>query len=168
MTDLDYKSAHQLNAVLGWLELGNVKEAREELNRMGEKEQERPDLLEVRWILDARQEDWPAALQTAERLLEVAPENSVGWLHRAYAIRRVPEGSVQKAAEVLRPAVDKFPKEATIPYNLACYSCVLGEEEEAMDWLREAVRRGGIKKIRAMALGDDDLEPLWPKIRKLK
>ena len=44
----------------------------------------------------------------------------------------------------------------------------LGEEEEAMDWLREAVRRGGIRKIRAMALGDDDLEPLWAKIRKLK
>ena len=68
MTDLDFKSAHQLNAVMGWLELGNVKEAREELDRIGPDVQERPDLLEVRWILDARQEDWPAALKTAERL----------------------------------------------------------------------------------------------------
>src|SRR5688500_14723815 len=103
MTDLDFTSAHQLNAVLGWLELGNFREAREELNRMGAKEQARPDLLEVRWVLDARQEDWPAALETAERLLQVAPENCAGWLHRAYAVRRAPEGTLEKASAVLRP-----------------------------------------------------------------
>ncbi|HVK59562.1 MAG TPA: tetratricopeptide repeat protein [Candidatus Kapabacteria bacterium] len=168
MTDLDFKSAHQLNAVLGWLELGNVTEAREELNRIGAEVQERPDLLEVRWILDARQEDWPAALCTAERLVKVAPDNSSGWLHRAYAIRRVPEGSVEKAAQVLRPAMDKFPTEPTIPYNLACYECVLGNLDGARTWLDEAARRGSRKKIRTMALRDEDLEPLWPEIRKWK
>lgn len=168
MTDLDFKSAHQLNAVLGWLELGNVKEAREELDRIGPAVQERPDLLEVRWILDARQEDWPAALKTAERLLQVAPENSAGWLHRAYAIRRVPEGSLEKSAEVLRPAVEKFPEEPTIPYNLACYECMLGNLEEARRWLQEAMKRGSVKKIRTMALRDADLEALWPEIKKLK
>lgn len=168
MTDLDFTSAHQLNAVLGWLELGNVKEARAELNRMGAREQNRADLLEVRWILDARQEDWLEALQTAERLLQVAPENSSGWLHRAYALRRVPDGSVEKAAEALSPAVDLFPEEPTIPYNLACYACVVGNLDEARRWFKEAVRRGVPKKIRAMALSDLDLEALWPEIKKLK
>lgn len=168
MTDLDFKSAHQLNAVLGWLELGNTKEAREELNGMGAREQNRADLLEVRWILDARQEDWPAALKTAERLLEVAPDNFSGWLHRAYATRRVPEGSPEKAAEVLKPAADKFPDEPTIPYNLACYDCVLGNLEEARRWFKEAVKRGGAKKMKAMALRDLDLEVLWPEIRRMK
>jgi Flp pilus assembly protein TadD len=168
MTDLDFTSAHQLNAVLGWLELGNVKEARDELNRMGEREQNRADLLEVRWILDARQEDWPAALQTAERLLQVAPDNSSGWLHRAYAMRRVPQGSIEKAAEALRPAFEQFPEEPTIPYNLACYACVLGNLDDARKWFKEAMRRGVPKKIRAMGLSDSDLEPLWPEIKKLK
>ena len=168
MTDLDFTSAHQLNAVLGWLELGNFREAREELNRMGPKEQERADLLEVRWVLDARQEDWPAALQTAERLLRVAPENSAGWLHRAYAMRRTPEGTLEKATAVLRPAVDKFPEEPTIPYNLACYACVLGNLDEARRWLQEAIKRGGAKKIRKMALQDSDLEVLWAEVRKMK
>jgi predicted Zn-dependent protease len=168
MTDLDFKSAHQLNAVLGWLELGNVKEAREELDRIGPEVQERPDLLEVRWILDARQEDWPAALKTAERLQRVAPNDAAGWLHRAYALRRLPNGSVQESAEILRPAAEKFPAEPTIPYNLACYECVQGNLEEARQWLREAMKRGGAKKIRAMALKDEDLEPMWPEIKKLK
>jgi Flp pilus assembly protein TadD len=168
MTDLDYKSAHQLNAVLGWLELGNVTEARAELDRIGAEVQERPDLLEVRWILDARQEDWRAALKTAERLQRVAPENSAGWLHLAYAMRRVPEGSVQKSAEVLRPVAEKFPEEPTIPYNLACYECVQGNHEEAIRWLKEAIRRGSVKKIRKMALQDEDLKPLWAEVKKLK
>src|SRR5687767_6497499 len=126
MIDLDHKTAHQLNAVLGWLELGNVQEARAELDSVDTGMQDLPELLEVRWILDARQEDWPAALKTAERFVHVAPDKPSGWLHRAYALRRVPEGSVQKAGEVLRTVVDKFPEEATIPYNLACYDCVLG------------------------------------------
>lgn len=168
MTDLDFTSAHQLNAVLGWLELGNFKEAREELNRMGAKEQERADLLEVRWVLDARQEDWPAALETAERLLQVAPESSAGWLHRAYAMRRTAEGTLEKAMAVLRPAVEKFPEEPTIPYNLACYECVLGNLDEARRWLREAMKLGGAKKIRKMALQDSDLEALWAEVRTMK
>lgn len=168
MTDLDFASAHQLNAVLGWLELGNLQEARIELNGLGADVQSRPDLLEVRWILDARQEDWREALKTAEKLVEVAPGNSAGWLHRAYAARRVPEGGLETAAMLLKPAFDKFPQEPTIPYNLACYACQLGDLEEARSWLREAVTRGSVKKIRAMGLSDSDLEPLWPEIRKLK
>jgi tetratricopeptide (TPR) repeat protein len=168
MTDLDFTSAHQLNAVLGWLELGNLAEARVELNSLGTDLQARPDLLEVRWILDARQEDWQEALKTAERLVDVAPENAAGWLHRAYAARRVPEGGLERAAALLKPVVDKFPKEPTIPYNLACYACQLGRLDEARTWLQEAVKRGSLKKIRTMGLSDSDLEPLWPEIRKLK
>lgn len=168
MTDLDFTSAHQLNAVLGWLELGNLQEARRELNGLGPAVQSRPELLEVRWILDARQEDWPEALKTAERLVETAPENSAGWLHRAYAVRRVPGGGLARAAELLTPAFDKFPEEPTIPYNLACYACQLGQLEQARSWLQAAVKRGSAKKIKTMGLSDPDLEALWPEIRKLK
>lgn len=168
MTDLDFTSAHQLNAVLGWLELGNVAEARAELNRISAAVQERADLLEVRWILDAREEDWPAALKTAERLVKIAPANASGWLHRAYATRRVSKDGVQKAEAVLIPAVEKFPEEPTIPYNLACYACVQGRLEDARNWLKEAVKRGGKKKIQKMALSDSDLEALWGEIKRLK
>jgi Flp pilus assembly protein TadD len=168
MTDLDFTSAHQLNAVLGWLELGNVAEARAELNRISAAVQERADLLEVRWILDAREEDWPAALKTAERLVTIAPENASGWLHRAYATRRVSNDGLQKAEEILKPAAEKFPQEPTIPYNLACYACVQGRLEDARKWLKEAVKRGGRKKIQTMALSDSDLEALWGEIKRLK
>ena len=51
-------------------------------------------------------------------LLRRAPSARSGWLHQAYALRRVPDGGVQKAWEALLPAFEKFPKEPTIPFNL--------------------------------------------------
>lgn len=167
MTDSDFALAHRLNSILGWLELGNIREARLELLDMPAELKDRMEVLEIRWVLDSQSQDWEAALDSAERLLEVAPEKATGWLHRAYALRRVPEGGLNKAAEALLPALTKFPKEPTVPYNLACYACQLGNVDEARQWLAEAVKRGGAKKIKAMALEDSDLEPLWGEIGQI-
>ena len=67
----------------------------------------------------------------------------------------------------LLPAFDKFPKEATIPFNLSCYACQLGQLEAARDWLARAVAINGKEKVMAMALNDSDLKPLWDEIRQL-
>src|ERR1051325_3903481 len=166
MSDLDYTFAHRLNAVLGWLELDNPAEARAELKSLPPQLSERPEVLDLHWLLDARQSNWEDALKVANRILQLEPDRPIGWLHRAYALRRVPEGGLVKAAEALRPAFDKFPEDATIPYNLACYACQLGKLEEARNWLAQALKRGQKRKLKTMALADTDLEDLWPEIRK--
>lgn len=166
MSEMDYVLAHRLNAVLGWLELGNTAEARAELKQLPEHYLGRAEVLDIRWLLDARESDWEDALEVAERLVEMDPERPSSWLHRAYALRRVPHGGLGKAAEVLRPAFDKFPQDATIPYNLACYACQLGNLDEARHWLSEALKRGTKRKLKTMALADTDLEELWDEIRK--
>ena len=88
-----------------------------------------------------------------------------GWLHQAYALRRVPDGGVQRAWDALLPAAARFPKEAIIPFNLACYACQTGKLDAARDWLRRAVAISDKEAIKAMALGDSDLEPLWEELR---
>jgi predicted Zn-dependent protease len=107
------------------------------------------------------------ALQAAQALLRSAPKRSSGWLHQAYALRRVPDGGVQRAWEALLPASDKFPKEPIIPFNLSCYACQMRQFDAARDWLKRAVALGGKEKIKRMALKDSDLETLWDEIRKL-
>jgi hypothetical protein len=97
-------------------------------------------------------------------LLHAEPDRASGWLHQAYALRRVPEGGLQQAWEALLPAYEKFPQEATIPYNLSCYACQLGQLDDARQWLKRAVASGGKERIKHMALGDSDLEPLWGEI----
>lgn len=159
---------HRLNAVLGWLELGLPADGLDEFQRMPQDVQERPEMLDLRWTLEARLERWPEALATAEKLMAVQPGEPSSWLHHAYALRRVPHGGLAQAQSALRPAFEKFQKEATIPYNLACYACQLGNLEEARAWLARAVERSSPQHIRGMALKDNDLTPLWDEIARSK
>jgi len=167
MHKLEPPDTHYFAAAVGWLELGCPAEARAELAQINPAQQEHPDVLEVRWSVLATQKRWDEALLVAQALVRQAPKRSSGWLHQAYALRRVPEGSLQQAWQALLPAFDKFPKEPTIPYNLSCYACQLKQLDVARDWLKLAVAVGGKEKIKRMALEDSDLEPLWSEIRCL-
>jgi len=166
MSDADFQLAHTLNAVLGWLELGNTTEARSELESLPAKYDNNIEVLDLRWLLHARESNWEAALKIADRLVQLDPESPSGWLHRGYALRRVPNGGLQQASEVLEHAFNKFPKETTIPYNLACYACQMGNLDQARHWLVEALKRGTKPSLKAMALADSDLESLWPEIQR--
>ena len=167
MHKLEPPDTHYFLAAIGWMELGNVAEAKAELAQVSPAQQEHPNVLEVGWSISAGQGLWVEALVIARALLRCAPKRSSGWLHQAYALRRVPDGGVQKACEALLPAFDKFPKEPTIPFNLACYACQMRQLDAARDWLKRAVAIGGKEKVIGMALNDRDLEPLWDEIRQL-
>ena len=58
------------------------------------------------------------------------------------------------------------PKVAKIAFNLACYASVTGRMDEAKERLRHAIELD--KDIRGLALGDEDLKPLWDWIAGLK
>ncbi len=166
MQALEPPDSFSLIAAQGWLELGNLAEARAELAQISEANHNHPHVLEMRWAVCAAGTDWPAARDLARTLLELQPESPVGWLHYAYALRRVPDGGLPAAWDALLPALEKFPKEATIPYNLACYACQLQRLDEARAMLQRAIAAGGRDTVKKMALGDSDLEALWPEIRE--
>lgn len=167
MADLQPPDTHHLSSAIGWLELGNATEAALDLERVSAQAQQEPDVLEVRWAIYAGQKNWEQALQSAETLVQAHPERSSGWLHRAYALRRVPHGGLQLAWAALRPAYDKFSKVPIIAYNLACYAAQFGRMDEAWDWFQKALETGDRARIKAMALADDDLRALQDRIRKL-
>jgi tetratricopeptide (TPR) repeat protein len=168
MTDVPPPSKHYLSAALGWLELGNPAEAGEEIAHIAPEYLEHPDVLELRWQICAAGRRWEPALEVAELLMKKAPENASAWLHRAYALRRVPGGSLAQAWEALLPASERFGNEPVVPYNLACYAAQLGRTEEAWDWLQKAIKAAGdAAPIKKMALADADLKPLWPRVEGL-
>lgn len=167
MQPIEPPDIHYLSAAVGWLELGNAAEARAELAHISAALQEHPDVLEVRWLLCAGDKLWEEGLEIARALLHTAPERVSGWLHQAYALRRVRDGSVKQACDALLPVADKFPEEPTVPYNLACYACQMQQLEAARAWLKRAAAIGGKEQIKQMALADPDLEPLWGELRAL-
>ena len=165
---LNPPDSHHLTAAIGWLELGNHSEAGNEISRITPEHWEHPDVLEVRWQVCAAGKSWDAAMAAAQRLIEVAPDRVAAWLHLAYAIRRSSKGSLQLAADALRPAYDKFPEAALVPYNLACYAAQLGQLEAASDWLKKAIRLSDKgDTIKMMALAVEDLRALRPIIPKI-
>jgi tetratricopeptide (TPR) repeat protein len=166
--ELPPPDSHHLLAAQGWLELGNSSEAGEEIARISPANLDHPDVLELRWAICAAGQRWEAGLTIAETLLRVAPDRASGWLHQAYALRRVKDGGLERAWEVLRPAYEKFPKAEVVPFNLACYAAQMGRLEEAWEWLHKSMEAAGdVEVIKNMALADTDMQPLWERIRSL-
>jgi Flp pilus assembly protein TadD len=168
MQPLAPPDTHYLSAAVGWIELGNFGEARNELDRISSGAKQHRDVLELRWFMYAQEDNWEEGLRVANAMLELASEDPALWLNRAYALRRVQSGGLQAAWDALLPAFEKFPKETTIPYNLACYACQMNRLDEARQWLQRALSTDSDnEKVKRMALNDSDLEPLWDEIRKL-
>lgn len=152
---------------MGWLGLGCANDARAELAKISPSNQDHAGVFEVRWMISAHEQQWRDALEIACSELRLAPDESSGWLHRAYALRRVSEGGLSQAWDALLPAAKMFPAEPIIAYNLSCYACQMQQLDIARHWLNRAVAAGQKEAIKKMALADADLQPLWTEIKEL-
>jgi predicted Zn-dependent protease len=148
-----------LQAAQGWLELGDHLEANEELENITPQFRAHPAVLELRWQIYAKAENWIACVDIGKAMTKLAPESAVSWIHHAIALHELKR--TQEAFDVLSPVATKFPAEPTIAYNLACYTCQLGDLVAARDWLAQAFRLGNAKEIKLQAIDDPDLAPLF-------
>ena len=69
------------------------------------------------------------------------------------------------ARDILVASLSKFPREAIIYYNLACYDCQLGEIDSARQYLKQAFRID--PNWISQALEDEDLKPLWDSLQAM-
>ena len=159
---LTYPDIHSFRAASGWLDLNNFNEAEAELNKISEGAQLHPDVLEIRWRTNAHVLNWTACIAIAETTIRVAPGEVSGWIHRSFALHELKRTS--EALEKILPAVELFPKDWTLIYNVACYQCQLGDLPAARLWLARAFTLGHLEESRARALEDPDLQPLWNEI----
>jgi Flp pilus assembly protein TadD len=153
-----------LEAVSGWLGLNCAADARLELAKISAVNRNHPGTLETHWLICAHEKNWAEALTVAEQELQSAATDASGWLHRAYALRRVNGGGLLAAWNALLPAAEKFPDEPVIAYNLACYACQMQKLDTAREWLQSAMTIGKKEAIRKMALADEDLKAMWSEI----
>ena len=157
MNPLNAKDQHHLRAAEGWLDLGNAAEARDELAAISSTRLDHPDVLELSWLVFAREENWSACVKTAELLVQQAPERPGGWIHRSFALHELDR--TEEAYRLLKPVGDIFSKHWVTPYNLACYLTQLGRIKDAAKALHEALQIDS-EAVKKTALADPDLEPL--------
>ena len=148
------------------LELGNHIEANEELENITASLRAHPDVLNVRWEIYAAAKKWEAAVDIAAAIVQLDPDDPLGWVHRSYALHELKRTA--EARDNLLRVVEKFPISATMRYNLACYECQLGNLDRAKQWLEKAFALGDAKGMKLAALDDPDLQPLWKEISKTR
>jgi Flp pilus assembly protein TadD len=155
---------HCLSAADGWLDLGDWKSAITELDQISAGGREHPAVLAMRFRAYSAGGQWGLALRSAEAGLAANTEDAQAWIHRSFALHELKR--TREAEELLLPALDKFPSESIIAYNLACYACVQGELLKARALLERAAAVGNPKELRRMALEDPDLAALRSEIQK--
>ena len=158
---LEVPDQQYLQAAVGYVELGMFAEADSELDKIDPFCRALPEVLAVRLAIYRGLKKWELMQQIAKRLKDFEPDNVQWTISLAYATRRA--YSIDVAMEILLDAEAKFPREAAIPYNLACYYCQLGEMEKAKRYLKEAFEID--LNWRKAALDDGDLRPFWDSLQ---
>lgn len=155
-----------LEAVAGWLMLGNHKEAAAELCSIPMERLMHPKVMLAAFEIHACMKKWDEAAEAARTVMIMDPNSPAGYVKRAFALHELRR--TEEAWKCLLPAGRRFPEEWVVPYNLACYACQLGREKAAVRWLERAINAAGSLNLKRIALADPDLEPLRPSIAKLR
>ena len=80
-------------------------------------------------------------------------------VNRSYALHEL--GRTTEVRENLLGVVARFPGNATIRYNLACYACQRGDLKATRAWRTQAFALNFSAAFKQGALADPDLAPLW-------
>ena len=131
-----------------------------ELENTPAEQRGRPEVLKARLEVCRSLEGWELMAEIAQHLGKLEPEEAEHPINLAFAVRRFKD--TQAAAKILEEAKNRFPQEATIPYNLACYRAVAGNVGEAKQLLAEAFTLDA--SLRMTSLDDPDLVGVWDSI----
>jgi predicted Zn-dependent protease len=123
VNSLPAEDFHHLQAAEGWLLLGNRLEANEELEKITPQFRAHPAVLLLRWNVCAEDKKWQECVELAQALINLAPDQEQGWVNLGNSLYFC--GRTQEAYDCVKPLLDRFPRNPTLRYNLACYACQL-------------------------------------------
>lgn len=141
----------------GYLDLGMTREAAQELDSISPEDRGRTETMTMRVRLYLESKKWLRMELTAKELAEREPENPFGWVNWAYALRE--RNRIRDARSVAEAGLEFVPKDAILWFNYACYCSLLGDVEEASEYLDKAISLD--KRFEAESVSDTDLDNLW-------
>lgn len=162
MNRLQPPDSHHLAAAKGWLELLAFEDAARELESIGPELRDHSQVLEVRWALAANYGNWQDALAIAVSLTSLMPDKSEGWIYQGSALAELNRPA--DAYAILLQGHERFPQDEILAYDMACICCLLGREDEAVEWIRKAIALAG-DEMRQRAIDDPDLERIRNRLK---
>ena len=147
----------QIQAAVGYLELGMLVEANDEIESLPPHLKTSSAALGVRLEIYRAAEKWNLMEVVARELWKRHQEEPVYWNDLAWTVRRA--SGLGEALKISSEALEKFPDDAMTNYNLGCNLCQLGDLEAAKEKVGKAIKLDA--KYKLLALDDPDLEPMW-------
>jgi tetratricopeptide (TPR) repeat protein len=145
-----------LTAAQGYLELGMPAEALVELDNLPESMAGHAEILQLKLVILMQLRSWEAGAGLCQQLRDLFPQITVGYVHGAFCLHEM--GRTKEAKALLLSGPAALLREATYHYNLGCYEAVLGNVEEAMQYLRTSFAMD--HNFRIIAKRDPDLRML--------
>jgi uncharacterized Ntn-hydrolase superfamily protein len=105
-------------------------------------------------VVDLRVDDHERPITELRRLLEI----HLRWAYLERAFGHRSSGRLEEAVRELEAGLDRYPDDATILYDLACYESLAGRLDDALVHVRRALELDA--SLRPLADGDGDLDAL--------
>jgi tetratricopeptide (TPR) repeat protein len=143
---LSLTDRRHVEAAKGWCQLHSFGDANAELAEITAEHWTHPDALEARWAIYANLGKWDDALDLADVIHHLAPDEPKGYIYSASSLREL--GRCNEALNLLLTAVKQFPLERSILYGIAWLYRISGKLDRARPWLAKAIDATGsaIKK----------------------
>jgi predicted Zn-dependent protease len=150
-------TARRLEFAAGFIDLGMLGEASDELEAIEGKDRLSPDVMSVRCDLYMAAMQWDLLLAVARELTRSRPDQAKGWLQTAWALRKLDRAG--EAQVLLREAESLHAGSAVLHYRFACCASLQSDFREARRQLAIACRLD--PQCRQAALDDPDLAGMW-------
>lgn len=148
-----------LRAAQGYLDLEMTVEAAREIELMASQDRVRPEVLGFRVLLYMKAEKWKKGCIAAQHMTTLEPHVATWWQYLASCTRNWK--SPAEAERVTREAVELFPRDATLQFNLGCLCSIQGKLREASYWISSALKLN--KELKDTTLDHPDLIPIRDK-----
>ena len=152
---------NRLESAQGYLELGMNQEALDVLDSLPSEEASLSASISLRLMALNGMERWEMAADLARQSIPDHPHCGALYLLGAYAIRRLL--NVSDARHFLESGKAHLETDPLYHFNMACYDCVLGDEEAAREKLAIAFELA--PRMRELAMTDPDLESIRESLR---
>lgn len=132
-------TSRRLRYASGYIELGMINDASDELEAIRAEDRFAVPVLVVRLELHMAANHWETVVGLGRELAQQSPKHERAWICWAYALRELQR--VDEARAVLLEAEPLHGRtSALLHYNLACYYCLLGEQATARQRLAQACK----------------------------
>lgn len=128
----------RLEAAEGYLTLGMIEHALEELAQIDDPERCPFDFYRIRGEALRESEDYAPAVESFERALAEDPEDLTVLMGLAWCYKRLDQ--LSRSIDSMEEAYQYHPDEPIVLYNLACYFALAGKRSLSLSWLGRALR----------------------------